>query len=47
MPFAILEFAAVAAGMVASLLVGWHVGRLMSPRPDDLREAARQLARTT
>lgn len=36
-------FASVTIGMLLSIGVGWQIGRIMSPRPHELREFARDL----
>ncbi|WP_164985952.1 hypothetical protein [Bosea sp. Tri-44] len=36
-------FAGVTIGMLLSVGVGWRLGRIMSPRPRELRELARDL----
>ena len=39
----LLSFAAITVGMIVSCAVGWQFGRLMSPRPPELRESAARL----
>lgn len=40
----LVTFVVVLIGMLATCVVGWRIGRIMSPRPKELREAARQFA---
>jgi hypothetical protein len=41
---AILMFTAVSIGMTVSAAIGWQVGRIMSPRPPELRRIAHLLS---
>ena len=36
---------AVTAGMMGAAAVGWRIGRIMSPRPGNLRDLAKMLGR--
>ncbi|MET3889081.1 hypothetical protein ABIE41_000157 [Bosea sp. OAE506] len=37
----VLTFSAVIGGMLMCSALGWQIGRIMTPRPSDLREQAR------
>lgn len=43
MPGIVFHFAVVVVGMLASCCVGWQIGRIMSTRPAELREAAQRV----